>query len=179
MEIGRLIRKIRLGQKRTQQEIADLCGFTKGMLSKIENGKVLPSLATLSKIAKVLGVKVSTLLEKEGNQTAAFLPEVYASGENFTVTDKGYSIFAAAADFTDKKMQPIFVSAREGELKKHLLTHEGEEFIYVIQGEMTFRVANTEYCMRPGDSLYFDALQPHGVQRVKEEAHYLNMMVSV
>jgi transcriptional regulator with XRE-family HTH domain len=177
MEIGILVRKIRLQQKRTQQEIADLCGFTKGMLSKIENEKVIPSLATLSKIAKVLGVKVSTLLEKEGTGIAAFSPDAYASGMNFSATDKGYSIFAAAADYTDKKMQPVFVIAREGELKKHLLTHEGEEYIYVLEGEMIFRVANTEYKLKAGESLYFDALQPHGLQKVSEETHYLNMMI--
>jgi len=177
MDIGRLVRKIRLQQKRTQQEVADLCGFTKGMLSKVENGKVIPSLATLSKVGKALGVKVSTLLENEGNQVATFLPDVYVNEKNFISTDKGYSIFAAAADYTDKKMQPVFISVRKGELKKHLLTHEGEEFIYIIKGEMIFRVANTEYALKAGDSLYFDALQPHGLQEVSEETHYLNMMV--
>jgi transcriptional regulator with XRE-family HTH domain len=177
MEIGRLIKKIRLQQKRTQQEIADLCGFTKGMLSKIENEKVVPSLATLSKLAKVLGVKVSTLLENEGTQTASFTPDVYKNGTDFITTERGYSFFAAAADYTDKKMQPVFVIAKEEELKKHLLTHEGDEFIYVIKGEMIFRVANTEYILKAGESLYFDALQPHGLQKVSAETHYLNMIL--
>lgn len=177
MEIGGLIKKIRLQQKRTQQEIADLCGFTKGMLSKIENGKVIPSLATLSKVAKALGVKVSTLLENEGNKLTAISSNAYEDPSKFIATDKGYSIFAAAADYTDKKMQPIFVTVREEEMKKHLLTHEGEEFIYVIKGEMTLRVANTDYILKTGESVYFDSLQPHGLQQVKGEVHYLNMFI--
>ena len=177
MEIGGQIRKIRLQQKRTQQEVADLCRFTKSLLSKIENGKVLPSLATISKIAKALGVKVSNLLENDGTHLAAFSPDVFQNPEAFSITDKGYSIFAAAAGYADKKIQPVFVIARKGEVKKHLLTHEGEEFIYVVRGEIRFKVANTEYVLKAGESLYFDSFQPHGLQEVSEEAHYMNFFI--
>lgn len=177
MEIGAQIRNIRLKQKLTQQEVADLCGFTKGMLSKIENGKVTPSLATLSKISKILGVRVSTLLEQEEARAVAFTPDAYNNRASFIPTDKGYSIFAAAADFADKKMQPVFVSVQEDMLKSHLLTHEGEEFIYVLKGEMTFRVADMHYTLKEGESLYFDSSQPHGLQKVNGEAYYLNIFL--
>ena len=63
MDLGIKIRKIRLQNKLTQQDIADQCGFTKGLLSKIENGSVVPPIATLTKLSKALGVKMSTLID--------------------------------------------------------------------------------------------------------------------
>ena len=63
LNIGGRIRRLRREQHRTQQEIANLCGFTKSLLSKIEVNKVVPPVATLVKIAAALGVQVSVLIE--------------------------------------------------------------------------------------------------------------------
>jgi transcriptional regulator with XRE-family HTH domain len=177
MELGVRIRKMRLKLGMTQQEIADLCGFTKSLLSKIENGSVIPPIATLSKLAKAFGVRLSALLEEDGGRLAAFEKNVFAESGLFTRTDKGYSIYAPAAEYVNKKMQPVLVIVEKGKVKEHELAHEGEEYIYVLKGEIRFKVANTEYRLKEGESLYFDAIQAHGVEAITEMAWYLDMVV--
>ncbi len=104
MEIGNHIRKIRIQQGRTIQEVADECQCSKALLSKIENSKVVPALASLSKIAKALGVKVSVLLEDGEEGGVAFTPNMLNQPEAFVTTSKGYGIFAFAPHVLNKKM---------------------------------------------------------------------------
>ena len=65
MNIGNRIRRLRREQQRTQQAIADACGFSKSLLSKFESNKVMPPVATLVKIAEAMGTKVSALIESD------------------------------------------------------------------------------------------------------------------
>jgi len=177
MELGMRIKKTRMKIGMTQQEVADLCGFTKGLLSKIEHGTVTPTIATLSKLARTFGVKVSALLEEDSCKLAAFEKNVFNENTLFSQTDKGYSIYAPAAEYVNKKMQPIFVIAEKGKVKEHQLSHEGEEYIYILKGEIGFKVADTEYRLREGESLYFDSIQAHGVEALTDIAWYLNFII--
>jgi transcriptional regulator with XRE-family HTH domain len=162
MDIGERIRKIRMQQGRTIQEIADVCQCSKALLSKIENNKVVPAVATLSKIAKALGVKVSVLLEEGANGEVAF-----TSNMNF----------AFAPHVINKKMQPMLFRAVKGIVKTHTVHHEGEEFIYVLEGELKVHIGSVEYTLKTGESVYFEALGEHGVMPVTAEALYLDIFV--
>ena len=172
LAIGTHLRKIRIGQNRTIQEIADKCKLSKSMISKIETNKVVPSVATLSKLAKSLGTSVSALLEKNGDLACVKTPAGQPQ-ENLAQTDKGYHIYPFAPEYKNKKMQPFLFVARKGQVKEHHLAHDGEEFLYVLEGTMKFQVGDVEYTLKEGDSLYFDALQKHQVIPVSEEAKYL------
>jgi transcriptional regulator with XRE-family HTH domain len=163
-------------QNRTLQEIADKCGFTKSLLSKIETGKVVPPVATLVKVAQALGIKVSTLIENNDGAETVFTTKKDIVG-NFIKTGVGYSIFPFATDYMKKKMQPFLFIAKKGEVKEHRVSHEGEEFLYVIEGEMKFKVGNIEYTLKEGDGLYFNALEEHGVMPISEEVRYLDIFV--
>ncbi len=177
MEIGNHIRKIRIQQGRTIQEVADECQCSKALLSKIENSKVVPALASLSKIAKALGVKVSVLLEDGEEGGVAFTPNMLNQPEAFVTTSKGYGIFAFAPHVLNKKMQPVLIRACKGEVKTHNLHHEGEEFIYVLEGELKVHIGNVEYALRPGESVYFESLNEHGVLPVTPVVLYLDFFV--
>lgn len=177
MEVGARIRRIRLQQGRTLQEVADSCGCSKGLLSKIENGKVIPAVATLAKIAKALGVRVSVLMEDGETTTAIFTPSVIERRDAFVPTSKGYSICALAPHFTNKKMQPVLFRSRKGEVKPHSVSHEGEEFIYVLEGEVKIHIGQIEYHLKPGESVYFQAINEHGVMPVTDCALYLDVFV--
>lgn len=174
MDLGRRIRLIRREQKRTQEEIAELCGFTKSMLSKIESGGAMPAVSTLMKIANALGVKVSDLLEEQSsNDTVMVTAGQYEDVNKWLKTNKGYSFFAFASTRHNKIMQPYIFTARQGEINEHTFSHEGEEFIYVLSGRMKYRVGGTEYELSSGDSLYFNSLQEHTVVPLSEEVRYL------
>jgi len=175
-DVGDRIRILRTTQKRTLQEIADGCGLSKSMISKIENCKTVPSVATLIKIAQILGTTISVLLEKEGWAKAVVNTRGEAM-EQLVSTDKGYAIFPYAAQFHGKKMQPFLFKAQKGEVIPHQLSHEGEEFIYIIEGEMKMQVAEVTYLLKKGDTLYFNSMQKHGIIPVSDEVVYLDIFV--
>lgn len=177
MEIGINIKKIRKQQNRTLQDVADTCGFTKSLLSKIENGLVVPPVATLSRIAGALGVKVSVLLEEGQNNGAVFTQAGAAESGPRVKTDKGYEFYTFASEFQSKKMQPCLFMAKKGEVVEHSLSHSGEEFIYMLEGEMKVKVGSIEYILNPGDSLYFNSLESHGIMPVSAEVKYINLFV--
>lgn len=176
LNIGNHVRRLRLEQHRTQQEIADLCSFTKSLLSKIESGKVIPPVATLVKIATALGTTVSALIE-----AGKSVETIYATNkeveENIVKTERGYWIYPFATHHKKKKMQPFLFVARRGEVKEHHLTHAGEEFIYVIEGEMKVQVGRLQYHLQTGGSLYFNAAYEHQIIPVSKEVKYLDIFV--
>jgi transcriptional regulator with XRE-family HTH domain len=176
LNIGDRIRILRTNQKRTLQEVADSSELSKSMISKIENNKTVPSVAALIKIAQALGTNISSLLETEEWLNAILTTRQKAEG-NLTKTDKGYFIYPFGPEYHQKKMQPMLLMARKGEVKEHELYHEGEEFIYVIEGEMKMNVGDVEYHLKAGDSLYFNCLQKHGIMPVSDEVRYLDIFV--
>jgi transcriptional regulator with XRE-family HTH domain len=175
-KIGLTIRAIRLSQNRTIQEIANICGLSKSMVSKIETDTVFPSVATLTKIARSLGTTVSVLLE-ESEENSDIIIQADKAEENSVQTERGYSIFPYASGYKGKKMQPFLFIGKKGEVKEHHLSHEGEEFIYVIEGEMKFQVGDVEYLLRKGDSLYFNSLKTHQVIPLTDTIRYLDIFV--
>lgn len=158
--IGLHIKKIRLQQKRTQQEIADFCGFTKSHLSKIEKGKVMPSIGVLAKIAESLQTKISYLLDEENHKEITHDTKAQIQTQMIK-TSKGYSIYPFASTQEDKVMQPFMFETHKKEHKLHKTIHEGEEFLYILEGEMILKIGSEEYHLCEGDGLYFDARLEH------------------
>ena len=177
MELGAKIRKLRRRQGRTLQGVAEKCGFTRSLLSKIENGHTVPPVATLTKIAAALGVSTSALLDGAGQTGTVHIPGAERKKKGLVTTAKGYSFFTFAAGRTDKLMQPFLFEVKKGQVKRHKLSHTGEEFIYVLEGQLKYRVGSTEYLLSPGDSLYFDAESEHEVSPVSRRARYLAVFV--
>lgn len=176
LNLGDRIKILRVNQKRTLQEIADASDLSRSMISKIENNKTIPSVAALVKIANALATNISNLLEHDGWLNAIFTPR-HNAVENLTKTDKGYSIYPYASEYHEKKMQPFLFTAKKGEVKEHELSHEGEEFIYIVSGEMKMKVGEMEYGMKTGDSLYFNSSQKHGILPITDEVVYLDIFV--
>ncbi len=176
LNIGDRIKILRTNQKRTLQEIADASELSRSMISKIENNKTVPSVAALVKIAQALGTNISNLLEQNGFLSAILTVRQRAE-ENLTPTDKGYAIYPYASEYHEKKMQPFLFVGKKDKVQAHELSHEGEEFIYIIRGEMKMQVGEVEYLLKTGDSLYFNSLQRHGIMPVSDEVMYLDIFV--
>lgn len=176
LNIGERIKMLRISQKRTVLEIAEASELSKSMISKIENNKAVPSVAALVKIANALGTNISSILEQDG-WVNAIITTYKKAHDNLTSTDKGYSIYPYASEYHEKKMQPFLFVAKKGEVTPHELSHEGEEFIYIIKGKMKMQVGDVEYLLSPGDSLYFNSVLKHGVMPVSDEVIYLDIFV--
>jgi transcriptional regulator with XRE-family HTH domain len=173
--IGSHIRRIRTLQQRTLQDVADECGFTKSLLSKIEHGRVVPPIATLVKIAESLNITIAALMAEGDSLGSVFIP---AKQEGITPvpTESGYSIVPLAVELKNKKMQPFLFIVRPEELNDKIHSHVGEEFIYILEGVMEFQVGSNIYTMHPGDSIFFDSLREHHIISVlSDQVKYLNI----
>lgn len=175
MGIGTRIRRLRLGQGRTLQQVADACGFTRSLLSKIETGRTSPPVATLMKIAAALGVKAAALLDEASAPGAVVERAKDLDRKKLLRTASGYRFFPFAAGRVEKLMQPYLFVARRGEMKRHRLSHCGEEFVYVLTGRMRYRVGGTVHELGKGDSLYFDAAEEHALEPITAEVTYLGV----
>jgi transcriptional regulator with XRE-family HTH domain len=173
-QIGVHIRKLRKLQTLTLQNVADRCGFTKSLLSKIEGGKVVPPMSTLVKIAGALGTNIAALMTEGDRLDSVFIPA--NQGSKPVPTENGYAVLPLAVEFKQKRMQPFIFTIRAEDLKDKVNSHLGEEFILVLEGSMEFRVGEETYIMGPRDSIFFNSIREHFVSRVlSNQVVYLNI----
>lgn len=171
--ISTRIRTLRRQQQRTLKDIADRCGFTVSLLSKIESGKTSPPVATLAKIAAALGVDLTVLLADERPATTVVTAAADLAARPATRTDKGYGFHLLAGERADKAMQPFLFVAERGKVKAEPMTHAGEEFVYVLAGRTRYRVGATTHTLGPGDCLYFDSAEEHDLEPLTDTVRYL------
>jgi transcriptional regulator with XRE-family HTH domain len=158
------IRALRLRQQRTLGDVAKRCGFTISLLSKIESGKTTPPVATLAKIASALGISLGNLLEDDRDAATVLTTASRRNAGVATRTDKGYEFYLLAAERANKIMQPLIFVAERGRIKPGAMAHCGEEFVYILEGRMRYRVGGTTYTLGPGDSLYFSSEEEHDLE---------------
>jgi len=169
-EIGKRIREFRLKKNFTLQELADKTGYSKGYLSKVEKSEKAPPVATLSVIARELGVSVSVILGEETKNDSICLVRqnertlMAKTGEEF-----GYAYEALANPYPNKHMEPFVLSYPSDDALKHTFQHDGEEMLFVLQGQMRFKYRNNEFILNEGDCLYFDSSVAHTAEPIGDE----------
>lgn len=155
--ISQRIKDLRKQRKLTLSDLSKNTGFSKGLLSKIENNRVSPPIATLSTISKALGVKIGYFFKEDGSDKVNIFTK---KGKGIPVvqdgTKFGYAYEALALDRVDKLMEPFLLSVEHGD-EAEFFQHKGDEFIYMVQGKMRFEIGSESYILEEGDSLYFDA----------------------
>jgi len=149
-------------------ELAKLAGLSSGMLSRIENGTISPSLATLQALALALQVPVTSLFrEFEEVRDTTFV----RAGQGLLVSRDGPRIgheYRILGHTTSKRIavEPYLMSYADAAEVFPVFQRPGNEFIYVLEGELTYRHGKKLYRMSPGDSLLFDADVPHGPEEL-------------
>src|SRR3990170_3585389 len=178
MEDQRDIQEIRVGEKiktlREQKglslkDVADFSGFSTALLSQVENHLVSPSLGTIIKLAKALGVQVGDFLgETEGEPFAIVRKDERKTVSRFASKEGvkyGYSYESLGFEKKNRHMEPFIVTLEPATVKTSKTSvHEGEEFIFVLEGEMEVILGNHTDVLYPGDSIYYDSTIPHRVQ---------------
>lgn len=173
--LGSKIRSLRRRQNRTLADVADRCGFTISLLSKIEAGKTNPPVATVSRIAAALGIGLGDLLDETRQKSTTVTSA--RSLTTATLTDKGYMFHLLAAERSEKLMQPFLMTAERGKVKPGTLAHRGEEFVFVLEGRMRYRVGDTTHTLGRGDSIYFDSEEDHDLEPITKTVRYLAVFV--
>ena len=168
--LGRRIQTRRSERGVTLDVMSERTGFSKGYLSRIENGKKTPPLDTLARIARALGTDVNTLLSDElsaSSQSEPFFSVVRSAGRQRVVRPEsafGYDYQRLAEGNAPMLMQPFLMTVPP-EIDKHVFfEHEGQEFMHVLQGRIEWQVGHERIVLETGDSLYLDSRIPHRVR---------------
>jgi len=167
LNIGQKIRKLRKEERLTLQDLSDLSGLSKPLLSQIENDQVIPPIATLLKIAKGLKVGIHFFFEEEGDRQKFVLlrSSDLRSSRRRSGNDspQNYLYHSLAPGMRHKSMEPFLVEFESGEWDDSLLyRHDGEEFIYLLEGELEFHYGQEIMVLKTGDSIYYDSSEAHG-----------------
>jgi len=157
------IKALRLNKKMSLDELSKLTGLTKGYLSKIERSCKAPPLSTLNKIALNMDVDVTFLLRENTEEVRDVELTVVRRRERKKVVTKGslygYEYEALAYNKPGKNMEPFVISPALD--KEATFQHDGEEFMFVLEGVHEFTYDGKKYILRKGDSIYFDSRIPH------------------
>lgn len=177
VELAARVRERRKKIGLTLDEVAERSGVAKGILSKVENFRVTPSLPSIIKIAAALEIPLETLFEGLSLDQSETVEVVAKEDRKEVERDREYSsirYYDLAHKRTQRKMDPFeLVIPPEGGRRKPM-QHEGEEFLTVLAGRVNLRIGDEEHSLKAGDSVYFNAEVPHCVQNpTKREARVL------
>jgi transcriptional regulator with XRE-family HTH domain len=164
LQVGLRLRHQRMSLRMTLRDLADQAGCSESMLSKVENGRALPSLTTLHRICQVLGLTVSRLLSKSGEP-----PGVVARAGERPVTNvqavrpnSGIKVEQLIPVDPANLLEGNILLIAPGSGADQLITHPGEEVGYVLEGTLEVTVGPETYTVSVGDSVYYRSELPHG-----------------
>lgn len=166
-QIGERLRGLRDVLDIPAEEVAELCGVTLDHYLKIEAGEADPSVYRLSKISKRYGIALDVLLFGEEPRMSAYF--LTRKDQGLSVERrKEYKYQSLASGFRGRKVEPFMTQVDplpEGETF-HKNAHDGQEFDYIVEGQMEISIGEKTMVLNEGDSIYFDASQPHCMQAI-------------
>lgn len=169
LELGKKIKTLREANQISIEELAERADVKADQLQQIENEGVEPSIGMLTKIVRVLGVRLGTLLDGEEDtgmvvsRDAERSKSMRFSGNEVSLSEH-LNFFSLAEGKTDRHMEPFVIDINKGtESEAKLSSHEGEEFLYVIEGEIQLVYGKETVKLGKGDSVYYNSIIPHYV----------------
>ncbi len=156
MEIGIKIKALRLQCGLTQEELADRCELTKGYISQLENELTSPSIQTLADILSALGTTLSEFFSDDGDEQVVFTEEDF-----FEKVGDDHRITWLVPNAQKNEMEPIRIEIAPHSKLGADVPHEGEEFGFVLSGEVTLHLGKKEYKAATGDAFYYESGKTH------------------
>lgn len=164
-DIGRKLRHLRLRKKIALVDLGRHTGLSASMLSQLENGRLIPTLPTLARIAMVFDVGLEHFFE---DRPAKRVFSIVRAGERLQFPDMpdsappGYFFEVLAFGTGEKALSAYlaeFPRREPNEIREH--SHDGYEFLHVLEGTLAINYQTEEHVLGAGDSVYFDGSEPH------------------
>lgn len=168
--VGSKIRQLREAREITIEELAEASQSSEELIQQLENGAMVPSLTPLLKIARALGVRLGTFLDDMPQNGPVIIRAgrsekvVRFSGKTERPKKSALEFYSLASNKADRHMEPFIIDIHPSPDESHKLSsHEGEEFIYVLSGEIEIFYGKDVQRLNAGDSIYYDSIVPHDV----------------
>jgi transcriptional regulator with XRE-family HTH domain len=179
-ELGLEVRRLRKKQELTVSELGAAAGISGGMLSKIENGTISPSLKTISALAKALNVSIGSLFaETDERRDSSFVK----AGQGVRIERRGtkeghlYDLIGHSLA-GEIGVEPFLIKLDKEAQPYTNFRHEGVEFIYMLSGKVKYRHVDRTYLLEPGDALFFDAAGRHGPEElIDAPMEYISIII--
>lgn len=166
-EIGRRLSALRNIADMSAEEFCEKAGVSMEELAAYEKGDSDFSFSFLYNAARILGVDVMDLMSGDSPRLSDWC--LVRKGEGYVIDRRAaYRYNHLAFTFRNKKAEPFLVTVAPNQEKPSLHSHEGQEFNWMVEGRMKFYIANTEYILEPGDSIYFNSNIPHAMQALDD-----------
>ncbi|MDR0384557.1 MAG: XRE family transcriptional regulator [Prevotellaceae bacterium] len=175
--VGNKVKSVRELKSVDIETVAERTGLTTTQIEMIENGESV-SLAPLIKIARALGVRLGTFLDDiESDSPVVCRSEDYDRGVRFNTSGsntKHLDYYSLARAKSGRYMEPFIIEINNSKGDEFTFSsHEGEEFIYCMDGIVEVVYGQKSYALNPGDSIYYDSIVEHGIQAVNGKAKIL------
>ena len=172
-KIGNRIKKFRELKEVSIQDLSSRTGLDIDLLKDIEQDRVYPALGILLKISRALGTRLGTFIDDQISEDPVIITK-----ENRTCETNSYrgnkgnlalKFYSLGRGKTDRHMEPFFIEIFPESKELDFSSHEGEEFIVVLSGEIQVTYGNKTYLLSQGDSIYYNSTVPHKVCSANNE----------
>jgi len=178
-DIGPRIKALREEKKVSLEELSEATGFDTSYLASIEEGDVQPQLGTIIKLSKALDAAFSRLISGPGHKPYAVTRKNERKPISRTTTPKGqkhlYSYLSLDAEVQGRHMEALIVQLEENP-DEEVSQHQGEEFIFVLDGHVLVKLGEDKFDLEPGDSVYYLSTVPHLVAAKEGKATILAVL---
>lgn len=175
--VGEKIKSLRETKEISIAEMAERTGLAEEQINRIENNVDIPSLAPLIKIARALGVRLGTFLDDQDEMGAVICRKQEETDSTISFSNNAMDARthmkyqALAKSKSDRHMEPFIVDIEAtNDTDFTLSSHEGEEFIYVMEGIIEVCHGKKKHIIKAGDTIYYDSIVPHHVHGYEGQA---------
>lgn len=168
VNVGERVEAVRESRGLSLEDISQRTGIDVALLGQIEEGSVAPPLGTVIKLAKALDMKMGYFISGEEDQPYTIVRKddrkVVSRYDSKKGKRYGYEYESLAPHKKDRHMEPFLVTLVPADTEEERSTHDGQEFIYVLEGTMEVRVGEKIHLIEPGEAIYYDSTVPHLVK---------------
>jgi len=170
LKIGNKVRELREKKRFTLHDMAAKTGFSRELLAQIESGEFVPPIATLMKLANACGVGLAHFFKDPGGSQKIAVTRAHehirvARRPHHHEGEVNYVYESLEIRKADKHMEPFMVEFPVQETNEMVfMSHSGEEFLYLLEGQLEFRSIDHVEGRNPGDSIYFESDLSHSLR---------------
>lgn len=165
VNLAQQIRRLRERRNFSQRALAEASGLSRNTLSLLERGQTSPTVSTLKRLAIALGVDLNAFFDPIEKVNIVHVK----SGQRSHLQLSHASMADLGVGLLDQMVTPLVLQLDPGARSGPPLSHDGQDFIYCLRGEVLYTVDGQAFVLEPGDSLFFDGHLPHGFQSIVHE----------